>query len=146
VGEWRLRVAAALILLTMSSLYPGSGIPLYTAAKHGIVGLTRALSERLQILEEPITVNCICPGLVDTGLTGILMAVSPPEYVTPKTTIVKAVTGFIDDASLNGQAAECSIDKIHYRKQPEWGDEGAEFIMTNKLEAELKKRGMKTSL
>lgn len=127
----------------MSRLYPGSGIPLYTAAKHGIVGLTRALAERLQILGEPITANCICPGLVDTGLTSILMEVSPPEYVTPKTTIVKAVTGFIDDSSLNGQAAECSMDNIHYRKQPEWGDAGSEFIMTNKLEAEIKKRGIK---
>lgn len=104
------------------------------------------MAKRLQILEEPITVNCICPGLVDTGLTGILMAVSPPEYVTPKTTIVRAVTGFLDDASLTGQVAECSIENVLYRKQPEWGDDGAEYIMTNKLEAEIIKRGIKLGI
>ena len=98
------------------------------------------MAKRLQILEEPITINCICPGLVDTGLTGVLMDVSPPEHVTPKSTIVRAVTGFVDDASLTGQVAECSVENIHYRKQPEWGDQDAEYIMTNKLEAELKRR------
>ncbi|EXJ66929.1 uncharacterized protein A1O5_10124 [Cladophialophora psammophila CBS 110553] len=127
---------------SMCGLYPGDTIPLYTAAKHGIVGLVRAMARRLTTLGEPITVNCICPGLVDTGLTGVLMSVAPPEYVTPKSTIVRAVMGFVEDDSLTGQAAECSIDKIHYRKQPEWGDEGAEYIMTNKLEAELKRRGV----
>ena len=101
------------------------------------------MAKRLQRLGEPITVNCICPGLVDTGLTGVLIAVSPPEYLTPKSTIVRAVAGFIDDDSMTGQVAECSVDNIHYRKQPEWGDQGADFVMTNNLEAEIKKRGMK---
>ncbi|ETI22720.1 hypothetical protein G647_06796 [Cladophialophora carrionii CBS 160.54] len=129
---------------SMCGLYPGDNIPLYTAAKHGIVGLTRAMARRLSMLGEPITVNCICPGLVDTGLTPALMAVAPPEYVTPKATIVRAVMGFVkgDDAA-SGQVAECSVDKIHYREQPAWGDEAAEWIMTNKLEAEMKRRGMK---
>jgi meso-butanediol dehydrogenase/(S,S)-butanediol dehydrogenase/diacetyl reductase len=32
----------------------------YTAAKHGIVGLTKALA--VEYLNEPLRVNCICPG------------------------------------------------------------------------------------
>ena len=32
----------------------------YTAAKHGIVGLTKALA--IEYLNEPLRVNCICPG------------------------------------------------------------------------------------
>lgn len=124
-------------------MYPGDNIPLYTAAKHGIVGLTRAMARRLTTLGEPITVNCLCPGLVDTGLTQVLMAVAPPEFVTPRSTIVRAVNKFLDDDTLTGQAAECSGENIHLRKQPEWGDEGSEYIMTNKLEAELKKKGWK---
>ncbi|KAJ9606531.1 hypothetical protein H2200_008539 [Cladophialophora chaetospira] len=125
---------------SMCGLYPGDAIPLYTAAKHGIVGLTRAMATRLKILEEPITVNCICPGLVDTGLTPTLMAVAPPEYVTPRSTIARAVLGFAENDTLSGQVAECSVEKIHYRKQPDWGDDAAEWIMTNKLEALLKQR------
>jgi len=104
------------------------------------------MAKRLSILGEPITVNCICLGLVDTGLTGVLMAVAPPQQVTPKSTIVRAVTSFIDDDTLNGQAAECSVENIYYRKQPEYGDESAEYIMTNKLEAEIKRRGWKTNI
>lgn len=36
----------------------------YTAAKHGIVGLTKALA--VEYLKTPLRVNCICPGGMDT--------------------------------------------------------------------------------
>jgi 3-oxoacyl-[acyl-carrier protein] reductase len=39
----------------------------YTAAKHGVIGLTRAMA--VELGREGITVNCICPGAVHTGLT-----------------------------------------------------------------------------
>ena len=39
----------------------------YVAAKHGVIGLTRALATDLG--KEGITVNCICPGPVRTGIT-----------------------------------------------------------------------------
>jgi 3-oxoacyl-[acyl-carrier protein] reductase len=39
----------------------------YTAAKHGVIGLTRALA--VELGREGITVNCICPGPIRTGMT-----------------------------------------------------------------------------
>ena len=36
----------------------------YTAAKHGIVGLTKALA--VEYLDSPLRVNCVCPGGMDT--------------------------------------------------------------------------------
>ncbi|HET6151504.1 MAG TPA: SDR family oxidoreductase [Marmoricola sp.] len=36
----------------------------YTAAKHGIVGLTKALA--VEYLNTPLRVNCVCPGGMDT--------------------------------------------------------------------------------
>lgn len=39
----------------------------YTAAKHGVIGLTRSLAIEFGPLA--ITVNCICPGPVHTGMT-----------------------------------------------------------------------------
>src|SRR4051794_6486709 len=39
----------------------------YTAAKHGVLGLTRALA--VELLPQGITVNAICPGFLDTPLT-----------------------------------------------------------------------------
>ncbi len=45
----------------------------YTTAKHGVVGLTRSLA--VELGPEAITVNCVCPGPVDTAMTAGI----PPE-------------------------------------------------------------------
>ena len=39
----------------------------YTVAKHGVIGLTRSLA--VELGREGITVNCICPGAIRTGMT-----------------------------------------------------------------------------
>jgi 3-oxoacyl-[acyl-carrier protein] reductase len=39
----------------------------YTAAKTGVVGLTRSLA--VELGPEAITVNCVCPGPINTGMT-----------------------------------------------------------------------------
>ncbi|MGB7242989.1 MAG: SDR family oxidoreductase [Sulfitobacter sp.] len=44
------------------------GAPCYTASKHGMIGLIRALSE--DYIGQPITFNALCPGYVDTPIVG----------------------------------------------------------------------------
>lgn len=39
----------------------------YTAAKHGVVGLTRALAH--ETIKMDVTVNAVCPGFTDTDMT-----------------------------------------------------------------------------
>jgi 3-oxoacyl-[acyl-carrier protein] reductase len=39
----------------------------YTAAKHGVVGLTRSMA--VELGSQGVTVNCICPGPILTGMT-----------------------------------------------------------------------------
>jgi 3-oxoacyl-[acyl-carrier protein] reductase len=39
----------------------------YTASKHGVVGLTRALA--VELGSQGVTVNCVCPGPIRTGMT-----------------------------------------------------------------------------
>ena len=49
----------------------------YTAAKAGMIGLTRAMARELA--PHNITVNAVCPGLIDTEMVRITI---PPEKIT----------------------------------------------------------------
>jgi NAD(P)-dependent dehydrogenase (short-subunit alcohol dehydrogenase family) len=88
--------------------------PIYAAAKHGVVGLTRSLAS-LQT-QYNIRVNCICPGVVDTPLvrrglesmgaeeraqTEALLSAMP--MMAPEE-IAEGVMEFVRDDSLAGQA------------------------------------------
>ena len=42
----------------------------YTAAKHGVIGLTRSLA--LELGPKGVTVNCICPGPINTNMTSAI--------------------------------------------------------------------------
>jgi len=56
------------------------GLTAYCAAKHGVVGLTRALAE--EIRADGLTVNAICPGSVDTDMLRVGMPGATPN-MTP---------------------------------------------------------------
>lgn len=47
-----------------------AGISPYTASKHGVVGLTRSLA--VELGSKGVTVNCICPGAIHTGMTEMI--------------------------------------------------------------------------
>ena len=42
----------------------------YTSAKHGVIGLTRSLA--VELGSQGITVNCICPGPINTAMTAAI--------------------------------------------------------------------------
>lgn len=72
-------------VINVSSISGREGTALltaYCAAKHGVVGLTRALAEELRAAK--VSVNAICPGSVDTimlreGMPGASAAMSPDD-------------------------------------------------------------------
>jgi 3-oxoacyl-[acyl-carrier protein] reductase len=47
-----------------------AGASPYTVSKHGVVGLTRALA--VELGARGVTVNCICPGPIRTGMTDVI--------------------------------------------------------------------------
>jgi NAD(P)-dependent dehydrogenase (short-subunit alcohol dehydrogenase family) len=51
---------------SIAGLIGGPYISAYCAAKHGIVGLTRALA--LEVAQKNITVNAVCPGYTETDM------------------------------------------------------------------------------
>jgi NAD(P)-dependent dehydrogenase (short-subunit alcohol dehydrogenase family) len=72
-------------VINISSIAGREGTPLlaaYCAAKHGVIGLTRALAEELRAAK--VCVNAICPGSVDTnmlreGMPGASADMSPDD-------------------------------------------------------------------
>jgi NAD(P)-dependent dehydrogenase (short-subunit alcohol dehydrogenase family) len=64
-------------IVNIASIMGHRGIaeqPAYTAAKHGVVGLTRAAA--LDHAKDGIRINCVSPGYIDTPLLGFM----PPEH------------------------------------------------------------------
>lgn len=67
-------------IINISSIAGRQGTPLFTAycaAKHGVVGLTRALAEELR--DQGVSVNAICPGSVDTDMLRTAMPGAEPD-------------------------------------------------------------------
>ena len=72
-------------VINIASIAGREGTPLlaaYCAAKHGVIGLTRALAEELRAAK--VCVNAICPGSVDTvmlreGMPGASPDMSPDD-------------------------------------------------------------------
>jgi NAD(P)-dependent dehydrogenase (short-subunit alcohol dehydrogenase family) len=67
-------------IASVAGLVGSGGGPAYTAAKHGVVGLTRQLA--ITYAGQGVTVNAICPGAIETSLrvnsARILGADAPP--------------------------------------------------------------------
>jgi NAD(P)-dependent dehydrogenase (short-subunit alcohol dehydrogenase family) len=64
-----LRASGGGRIVTVSSQYGlvgGAGSPAYSAAKAGLIGLTRAMA--VDHAAEGILVNCVCPGPIDTPM------------------------------------------------------------------------------
>jgi NAD(P)-dependent dehydrogenase (short-subunit alcohol dehydrogenase family) len=93
---------------SVMSSFGATGLAAYTASKHGVLGLTRALATELG--PDGITVNCVQPGAIETGMTAPTFAANPEfaEYWRGKAALkrlgqpddVAAVIAFLsgDDA------------------------------------------------
>jgi 3-oxoacyl-[acyl-carrier protein] reductase len=83
LGKMRARRSGRIInIASISGRLGTAGLTAYCAAKHGVVGLTRALAE--EIRGEGLSVNAICPGSVDTdmlrvGMPGAVPVMSPAD-------------------------------------------------------------------
>lgn len=71
-SELRQTHGSLIMTASNASLHPGGGGPLYTAAKHAVIGLTRQLAYELA---PDVRVNAVAPG-------GMLTALAPPPALS----------------------------------------------------------------
>ena len=54
-------------IVSTEGIIATGGLAAYTASKHGVIGLTKSLA--VELGRTGVTVNCICPGPIRTGMT-----------------------------------------------------------------------------
>ncbi len=57
----------------------------YTVSKHGVVGLTRSLA--VELGRHGVTVNCVCPGPIETAMTAIIPAADKAVFAKRRTAL-----------------------------------------------------------
>lgn len=107
-----------------------------------MLGFGRAISKRL--FQEGIRVNTICPGIVETNLTGENGWTGFPQHLfTPVSSIYNTVLHLVDgkedfvDANgstvpagqLYGLSVEINLDKVYIRVVPDFCDDAMRQIM-----------------
>jgi NAD(P)-dependent dehydrogenase (short-subunit alcohol dehydrogenase family) len=109
-------------IASTAGIVGSGGGPAYTAAKHGVVGLTRQLA--ITYAKRGVTINAICPGAIQTGLransTRILGADAPSMVggVGASDEAVRAVT----PAGRRGTLAEVASAAVYL------ASEGASYV------------------
>ncbi len=96
---------------SLAGLIAYSPDPVYALTKTAVVGLVRALAPQLS--EKGITINAICPGLVDTPLLSPeakAVAVAADFPLIPVTDIAEAVYGRVVGSD-TGQAFVCQMNR-----------------------------------
>ncbi|KAB8229648.1 uncharacterized protein BDW43DRAFT_322038 [Aspergillus alliaceus] len=123
------------------SFYP-STIPLYTAAKHALIGFMRSIGKRCH--DEGIRVNALCPGIVQTNLGNAdSFRDIPPDIFVPIGEVVRVLLLMVDGPDVTdskgvqvsgsefwSRAVEVTRKGYYFREPPEWSDEHMARTMT----------------
>lgn len=100
-------------------------LPIYTAAKHGVVGFVRSYGKHLPA--EGISLNAICPNVVRTSISTetFYSDMQARKLLVPMETVVQAFERCLD-ADISGETLEIETRSgITHRSAPEPFDQDA---------------------
>ncbi|KAK0362903.1 hypothetical protein LTR02_004929 [Friedmanniomyces endolithicus] len=107
----------------------GKTLPIYTAAKHAIIGFVRSFGKYLP--EEGITLNAVCPNVVKTNIStsAFYDELEAKKLLTPMKSVIEAFERLLD----GGESGECIEAGPHgnlvVRKAAEHIDEETGVVM-----------------
>lgn len=132
------------LVMTASTggLYKAPFCSVYTAAKHGVVGLMRSIADHFW-MHDGIRVNAICPSTVKTNLLDSSgWSAFPDEYFTPIEKVVETVLMLVDGGNWVdtkgvkvpkeknfGRAVEISQTNHYFREQVPFSDDVLRIVM-----------------
>ncbi|EOD47080.1 putative 15-hydroxyprostaglandin dehydrogenase (nad(+)) protein [Neofusicoccum parvum UCRNP2] len=112
---------AVVVTASAACLHALPAVPQYTATKHGLVGLVRALAPGAAA--RGFAVSAVCPDMVPTGLAPPgLMEAYPPEGKTPMATMLRAYDELLGlgggeaGTPKNGAVVEVVVDDVLYNE------------------------------
>lgn len=116
------------LVASVCGLYCVPSLPIYTAAKHALVGLTRSYGKLLE--DEGITVNALAPNVVQTSISSPLFyeKLAKQDLLTPMDGLMDAFHSMLR-SKCSGEVFECGpAGGWTKRQQAAYLDEGSEAI------------------
>ncbi|KAH6625799.1 hypothetical protein C7974DRAFT_396738 [Boeremia exigua] len=94
------------LVASVCGLYCVPSLPIYTAVKHALVGLTRSYGKLL--VDEGITVNALAPNVVQTSISSPLFyeKLAKKDLLTPMEGLIDAFKTILD-SGCTGEVFEC---------------------------------------
>ncbi|KAH9840508.1 Enoyl-(Acyl carrier protein) reductase [Teratosphaeria destructans] len=106
------------VVASVCGFYCVPTLPIYTAAKHAVIGFVRSYGKYLP--EESITLNAVCPNAVRTNIStsGFYDAMEEKGFLTPMDSVMDAFEKFLDDAQISGECWEAGPRGDLVRREP----------------------------
>jgi NAD(P)-dependent dehydrogenase (short-subunit alcohol dehydrogenase family) len=115
---------------SVGGIYPAPFCPMYSAAKHGVLGFTRSVAKHFY-LHDKIRANAILPGTMRTSLlTEKEWGAFGDTNWTPIEKVVEVVEMLLDEKkNYWGKTVEISGTNHYFREQAEYCDEDMKRVM-----------------
>lgn len=122
---WRGKILG---VASVCGIYTVPTLPVYTAAKHGVLGFVRSYGKYLP--EEKIALNAICPNVVRTHIStdAFYDQLEPKGLLVPMEYLTKTYEGWLGDDKNSGQLVECGPKGCRVAEPPEFMDKESEEL------------------